>query len=381
MKKILIITLEYPPIIGGIATYVEQFARSLPSGSVVVLAPSDTGAQEHDAISGVTIVRHPLLFPRFLWPRWLRMFGVVRRIVKQEQIQAIHVHHILPVGYIAWIMKKLFGIPYLIFSHGTDIAAAASYRFKRRTAMLVAKGAEQIIVNSQHLAERLWAAFPLLQEKTTVLYPCPDATFFTAPAQSDIDALRSQYALEGKKVLLTIARFDEGKGFPHLIRVMPRILQQYPQVVWLIIGDGTNEKREEIIQAIQKEQLQNIVRFVGKIPHDKLKAYYYLADMFVLLTHPDARGKEEGLGLVFLEAATAGLPVVAGKSGGVEEAVIHGQTGIVVDVLAPGTQIEESIVLLLQQPAYAKKLGLAGQERMQREFRWEHQVTRIQQWL
>lgn len=381
MKKTLIITLEYPPTVGGIATYVNQFASSLPAEQVVVLAPPIESSSGYEDKQPFRVYRKKLLFPKGIWPRWLRLFLHVRRIVKTEHIQHLHVHHLLPVGYVALLMKKLFGISYVIFSHGTDIAMAGATPWKRRMARMIARHALQIFVNSHNLQDRLLAVFPEFSSSTTVLYPCPDPDFFLPSPKEKIEKLKEQYALEGKKVLLTVARFDEGKGFPHLIRIMPEILRHNPHIVWMIIGDGSNEKREEIIRAIQQQHLQNIVRFVGKVPHTELKTYYSLADVFVLLTHPDSKGKEEGLGLVFLEAATAGLPIVAGKSGGVEEAVIHGQTGLIVDVLHTPHTIAEAILTLLDDSAYARALGKAGQERIRQEFQWEQQLARISSWL
>lgn len=110
-----------------------------------------------------------------------------------------------------------------------------------------------------------------------------------------------------------------------------------------------------------------------------MKPYYYLADIFVALTHPDG-GREEGLGLVFLEAAAAGVPIVAGKSGGVEEAVLHAQTGLVVNTYNTD-EAKDAISKLLKDPAFADSLGRNAQERIRAEFHWEHQLERIRQWL
>ena len=378
MKRTLIISLEYPPTIGGIATYVDQLAGSLDPAKVLLLAPPHKAATAWDESRGYKVIRKKPYFPQYIWPRWIRLYWQVKKIVKQYNIEMIHVHHVLPVGYVAYLIKRKFGIPYIIFSHGTDIAAAASRKWKRRMASMVSQEAEHIFTNSENLRLRLVNKFPELSDLVSVLYPCPDPAYFIPPTENEIRGLKKKYALEGKKVLLSVSRLDDGKGFPHLIRVMPEILKQCPSLVWFIVGSGP--KKNEIISLIQKYNLQNVVRFVGKIPHIELKKYYYLADIFVLLTHPD-NGREEGLGLVFLEAATAGLPIVAGRSGGVEEAVLHQKTGLVVDIRQNIQAIVDSIIQLLEDPVYAKQLGDAGQERIRNEFQWEHQVAHIQKWL
>lgn len=378
MKKTLILTLEYPPQIGGIATYIDQFAGSLDKDDVVVMAPPMKDDTKWDNERPFNILRKKFYFPKFIWPRWFRLYFTVKKFVKQYQVDVIHVHHALPVGYIARKMKKKFGIPYIIFSHGTDVAAVAAQKRKRKRMVDVGLDADLILTNSNNLKERLLKAFPEFQDKTKVLYPCPEQMFLTPPPQSDIDALTHQYALEGKKVLLTVSRLEEGKGLPHLVRLMPTILERVPSLVWFIVGDGS--KRESLLEDIRKHNLQNIVRFIGEVEHKELKKYYHIADIFVLLTHPD-NGFEEGLGLVFLEAATAGLPIVAGLSGGVPEAVLHEKTGLVIDVKQNPEEIIEAIVKMINEPEYAKHLGTAGQERILKEFVWSEQLKVIEDWM
>jgi phosphatidylinositol alpha-1,6-mannosyltransferase len=103
--------------------------------------------------------------------------------------------------------------------------------------------------------------------------------------------------------------------------------------------------------------------------------YYQLANVFVLLTHPD-ESAEEGWGTVFLEAAASGLPVVAGRAGGVEEAVEHLVNGLVVDVYQVPSVVA-SIVELLKNPDYAGKMGSAGKARVKAEFVWSKQLAKI----
>ncbi|PIR77189.1 MAG: hypothetical protein COU30_03855, partial [Candidatus Magasanikbacteria bacterium CG10_big_fil_rev_8_21_14_0_10_38_6] len=309
MKNILIITLEHPPEIGGIASYVDQFAAALPEqNNVTVYAPYHPGDANWDRTVSYTIIRKKPYFPIGIWPRWLRMYFQVRKIVKERKIDIIFLHHILPVGYVAWLMKKTKKIPYVIFSHGTDILAATKTKWKKRMAKMVCTQSESIVFNSESLKHRLVKELPEFEQKSLVLYPCPDDALYHPPAQDFLDSLKSQYALEGKKVMLSIGRFEDGKGFPHIIRILPKLLEKIPNLVWLVIGDG--KKQEKLVTQVQKNSLQNIVRFLGKVPHNEVVPFYYIADIFTLLTHPD-EGKEEGLGLVFLEAAAAGLPVVA----------------------------------------------------------------------
>ena len=379
MKKTLLITLEYPPVIGGIATYPHALARALPAQDqeLIVLAPPSPGAETWDAEQPFQIIRAPFLF-RFFWPRWLLLCWHVWKICKTHKIERVMLHHVLPVGYAAWLLKKLKGTPYLVFSHGTDLVASTAHAWKKRMVTAIATEAEQLIFNSESLQARFLKAFPALQERCTVMYPCPDKAFSIPPSQQELDALRAQYALEGKQVLLSVSRIAEGKGFPHLARMLPAILKEVPHLVWVVVGDGP--KQEALIKEVQRYGLQNVVRFVGAVPHQELKQWYHLADVFALLTHPN-EGDEEGLGLVFLEAAACGIPAIAGRSGGVEEAVLHTQTGIVVDLYHGDKKIIESLIELFAHTEFADKLGKQAQERVQRTFVWEHQLKKLTPWL
>lgn len=378
MKKTLIITLEYPPTVGGIATYVHDLANALDPAQTIVLAPLHKDQKAWDAGVRYTIIRKKLLFPKWMWPRWLLLVHAVRQMVKTHGVELILVQHVLPVGYAAIRMQKKFGIPFLLFSHGTDLVAGTRTAWKKRMVTRVAKAAEQIIFNSESLKRRFLQTLPQFEAVSTVLYPCPDSEFFEPAPQEEIETLRRQYALQGKHVILSVSRLTDGKGFPHLIRMMPELLQRVPHLVWIIVGDG--DKRDNIMHEIQKRNLQNVTRFIGEIPHAALKKFYYLADLFVLLTHPD-EGREEGLGLVFLEAAAAGLPAVAGKSGGVEEAVLHAETGIVVDLFKGDQAIITAIADLFSHESYRKQLGLQAQTRIKSDFLWEHQMKRIERWI
>lgn len=380
MKKILIITLEFPPQLGGISTYVRYFAESLKGNEVIVLAPKYEKKEEmknFDASLSFKTIRKNPYWPRFIWPRWCRLFWQVFWLVRREKIEIIYLHHVLPVGYVGWLIKKILKIPYLIFSHGTDIELATKTRWKRKMLYKVASTAEQIIFNSHSLQKRLLQILPELENKVSVLYPCPETMFYEHPDKAILEKFKTQYALEGKKVILTIARMTDGKGYPHLLRIFPKILNEIPNAVWLVIGDGV--KKDWFVKEMQKLNMQNVIRFIGEMPHHELKNYYYLADLFVLLTHPD-NGREEGLGLVFLEAGACGLPVVAGRSGGVEEAVINGQTGLVIDLHLGDKQIIDSIVGLLNKADFAQQLGQNAQERIKADFQWDHQLKVIAKW-
>lgn len=377
MKKTLIITLEFPPQIGGIATYTEAQANNLDnSEQVIVYAPKNLFAKNYDHNKVFKIIRKKPLFT-FFWPRWLKMFWQIFFICRREKVEIIFIHQVLPVGYVAWLVKKFLHIPFIVFSHGTDIIYASKSAWKIRMLKKIIGSAEQAIFNSESLRNRALRIMPEFEKRFMVLYPCPNTVFFDIPNKDDIKLLKNRLALDGKKIALSVSRFDEGKGLTHMVRLLPQILRKVPNFVWVVIGDGP--KKKQLFAEVQKQSLQNAVRFIGQIDHDELNIYYHTADLFVLLTHPD-EGREEGLGLVFLEASAAGLPIVAGRSGGVEEAVIHTETGLVVDIYQDLTVVSAIEKLILDRD-YGLTLGSNAKERVKSDFQWSHQLSKLDPWL
>jgi len=377
-KKTLIITLEYPPQVGGIATYIHDLAMEMDPVQTIVLAPTSKGSDEWDATVPYKVIRKKLLFPSYLWPRWLRVSWHTLRIARKERVEILMAHHVLPIGYVAVLTQWFLKTPFLLFSHGTDLLMGTKNVWKRTLVAFVSARAQQIVFNSHSLKRRYLEHFPQFLEKTLVLYPCPSPDLRVRPSDETLTALSEQYGLSGKRVLLSVGRLDEGKGFTHLLRMIPELIKKIPYLTWVVIGDGP--KKGEFISHIQKHHLENVVRFVGEVPHNKLKPWYYIADVFALLTHPD-EGREEGLGLVFLEASAVGCPIVAGKSGGVEEGILHSETGLIVDIHKGDQFVIDAIAGLFENHEYAKRLGRQARERMESDFVWSHQVEKLQTWI
>ncbi len=371
--KNLIITLEYPPQVGGIASYAYNLAGSLVPDQTVVYAPKVLGDKEFDARNAWKTYRQNIYFS-FLWPKWLRAFWQVKSIINREKIEQLYIHHVLPMGYVGYLIKKFKKIPYTIFLHGTDLELAS--RFKRNKLARVCREASLIVVNSVFLKNKLLAKLENVAEnKILIIYPSPADNFLQNSPKEELQKIKDQLALNGKKVILTVARMEEGKGYPHLLRLLPEVLLEVPNAVCVLVGDGP--KMKILLEMMQKEGLQNSVRFMGAVPNQELHKYYQLADVFVLLTHLDEE-REEGWGTVFLEAAACGLPVVAGRAGGVEEAVLDQVTGFIVNVYQE-KEVVSAIVKLLKDEGMASQMGTAGQDRVLRQYNWSNQINKLPQ--
>ena len=167
-----------------------------------------------------------------------------------------------------------------------------------------------------------------------------------------------------------MARLVESKNHETLIRAFAKAVKIIPEAVCRIIGAGPLESQlRELVNALD---LADKVIFTGNVPDSQLAAYYYSCDVFALVSKEiKERGEVEGFGIVFLEAASCARPVIGSKSGGIADAVIDGDTGILVDPLNED-EIARAIIRVLQDEKLANRLGENGRKRVETELTVEN---------
>jgi phosphatidylinositol alpha-1,6-mannosyltransferase len=179
--------------------------------------------------------------------------------------------------------------------------------------------------------------------------------------------------LAGKSIILTVARLDVHKGHDVVIRAMPAILEQEPEAVYVIAGDGPMMRQLE--EQVEEAGLTGRVVLLGALPRPDVLALLKACRVFVLNSRVGG-GNAEGFGIALLEAAVFKKPTVGGRSGGIPEAMEDGVTGILVDPLSPG-EVAGAILRILGDPDLAARLGEAGCRRATTEFTWERVIERI----
>lgn len=315
MKRVLLFTLEYPPDRGGVATYLHALHQGFPN---------------------ITVVRGSSWS---LWPRWLPMVFQLLWLIKREHFEFVAISHALPVGYAALKAWWLLGIPYGVFVLGLDVKFATRNLWKRWWFERVLRSAKWIVANSSYtkdLVSRHAGKTPII-----VLRPCVSAL---APVQKKSS---------GGCALLTVSRLVIRKNHLAVIRACATLRKQFPNLTYTIVGNGP--ERDALVASVRKYDLARHVTIVSNATDSQRDAYYAAADIFVLPTISSG-DDVEGFGLVFLEAARHGLPIIAGRGGGVGEAVVDGVTGILVD---PQNEImlAEVLLRLMQNQAERERLG------------------------
>jgi len=165
------------------------------------------------------------------------------------------------------------------------------------------------------------------------------------------------------------------KGQDMVIQALPRIRQNMPQVKYVLVGTG--EELASLTTLARELGVHDSVVFAGNVLDQELAAYYAACDVFIM-PNRQIDSDIEGFGIVYLEAGAAGKPVIGGKSGGTDDAIVDGVTGIRVDGNS-SVEIADAVVDLLSAPDRAKTMGQRGRQRVESEFAWDAVVARTRQ--
>lgn len=380
-EKTLLISSEFPPVTGGMSTQLYNLWKRLPGKRTVILTSKCKSKGLYGGDRGLDIIRELYPLGGNLAARVFRTVAVIWHVWRQTGLRRIKCNHcaqVISAGLGGLLVKKLKGIPYSVYVYSADILEFSRNKLTRRVMRNVMDASERIIANSSFTKGVLLDKKLAEPEKVVVLTPGVDTARFS-PEKGD-GGIRKQYGITGEaKVVLTVSRLVPRKGHDAVIKAMQGIVEVVPSAVYMIVGDGPEKPR--LKKLVKERGLEGRVIFVGEVPADDLVYFYNTCDLFILLPRliPET-GDAEGFGMVFLEAAACGKPVVAGRSGGVAEAVIDGKTGLLV---APEDMVEikEAMTRMLTDLEYARELGANGLVRARKEFSWDARAEELGKYI
>jgi phosphatidylinositol alpha-1,6-mannosyltransferase len=368
--RVILVAEVFPPAIGGSGDLMANIYGRLSGVPVTVLASRDKDVVD-DPVQELTVIREQppsrhwgVLHPRGLLGHIRGVLGL-RRVAGVSGAAVVHCARLLPEGLAAWAVHRLGGPPYVCWAHGEEVNYTRGSRELHMLMSLVQRNAAALLANSQNTAQML-RQDGASSDRISVIYPGVDGTRFR-PGADGGSSLRRKLSREGDIILATVGRLQRRKGHDLVIRALSRLRDQMPMLRYLIVGDG--EERGRLEQLARDHGVSDRVTFLGAVASEMLPACYAAADIFV---HPNrVDGLDfEGFGLVFLEAAAAALPVIAGQTGGAPEAVKAGETALLVS----GTDLEELVLalrVLIADPARCRAMGLAGRIRVLNQFSWD----------
>ncbi|HEY75253.1 MAG TPA: glycosyltransferase family 4 protein [Thermoflexia bacterium] len=374
----LLITHTFPPRVGGRESYLFHLFSRLDPSRVTVVTPDREGEWEtFDRSAPFRMVRVPPegLYWFFRGGRKLRLRWVLSLagLCLRHRVGLVHCAVALPDGMTGLLLKRTLGLPYVQYVFGLEIARPALEPWTRERIGWVLREADRVVAISRataDLAVRL-GAHP---DRIALVPPGVDVVAYH-PDPAAGAAVRRQYGLDGRRVILTLGRLVARKGQDMVIRALPGVLESVPEAVYLIAGSGPD--RERLERLAWEVGVADRVIFAGRVPDEEVVAYYNGADVVAMPSREEPEtGDVEGFGMVFLEANACGKPVVGGRSGGVVDAVADGVTGFLVDPHDPA-DLAARLVTLLRDPDLARRMGEAGRERAQREFTWDRSAQRL----
>ena len=363
MFNLLMVCTDFPPDRGGISTYSIEIASALvKSCRVIVLAPGAPDIIGFDESCNFRIIRTPSL--PFI--RIAALFFYLPYLLMRFRFAAV-LHTVWPTALISHLYYWFLPVSYFISVHASEILddkrtwrRRLKYNLRRWRNAAINRAAGIFPVS--HYGANLIRSFGLSQKNIHVVPNGVDPQRFKPDMRSN-DRSRP-------KRILTVGRLDLHKGHDRVLEALGLIKSKGLVFEYIIVGEGDEDRR--LRQISKKLGLENEVIFAGHIPDRELPGVYASADIFVMASReiPGRLDLIEGFGIAFLEASASGLPVIAGRSGGVADAVCNGKTGLLVDPEDP-KEIAEAIRLLLTNSDLRRRLGGAGRQWTMCQMNWD----------
>ena len=362
----LLVTNDFPPKIGGIQSYLHELWRRLPPEETVVLTTAHPDAAAWDAEQPFRIIRHA---DTFLLPA-PALVSRIDEVATEIDADLVLLDPVWPLGFCGPQLER----PYGIVLHGSELTVPGRMPFVQLLLRRTLRGARLVVAaggypasEGHHVAGR---AVP-----TAVIPPGVDTQRF-APLDADARSrARAELDLDpDATIVLGLSRLVPRKGFDVLIQAVHRAAEGHDDLQLVVAGDGRDRSRlDQLAQALGAP-----VRFLGRVDDAVLPSLYASADIFAMVCRNRwFELEQEGFGIVFLEAAAAGVPSIAGLSGGSAEAVLDGDTGLVVAEPRSVDDVTDALFALLDDPERRRRMGRAARERAVASFDYDHLATEL----
>ncbi|MBT2898256.1 glycosyltransferase family 4 protein [Streptomyces sp. McG3] len=379
-RRTLVVTNDFPPRQGGIETFVHAMTSRFPTDSVVVYTSAEPGAAAHDAALPHPVVRDPA---RTLLPV-PRVAARAVEIARHHGCDSVWFGAAAPLGLLADRLRRGSGVRRAVATtHGHEVWWARTPGARTLLRRIGDRTDTVTYLGEATHAPIAAALGPAAARRMVRLAPGVDAEAFRVreepreavrPGARDgtrppAGGVRERYGLGGRPVILCAARLVPRKGQDTLIRALPAVRRAVPDAVLLLTGDGPYARTLRRLAA--DTGVADAVILAGGQPHAAMPEHYAACDVFAMPCRTRRRGLEvEGLGIVFLEAAASGLPVLVGDSGGAPDTVRDGETGHVVDGRDVAA-VADRLVALLRDRSAAAAMGEKGRAWVREAWGWE----------
>ncbi|MDD4908502.1 MAG: glycosyltransferase [Candidatus Omnitrophica bacterium] len=393
IKKVLVLTTTFPRWEGDtIQLFVYELSRRLRENGleIFILAPHHWRAEKFEVMGGLKVFRFPYFYPsryqrlaygqgilfnikHSFWAKiqvpllFLSELFYAVKIVKQNKIDIVHSHWLIPSGIIGAICKKALGTPHITTLHGSDINTMGNSGILRKICSFIIRNSDRVTANSSYTKSKIISIDDGARDKVEIIPMGVDADSFKP---GDITL---KYSIKEEYSILTVGRLVNWKGTQYLIMAMVEVIKSFPKAKLLVIGDGPERTSLEAL-AIRLGLKDNVL-FLGVVKNADLPRYYISADIFCLPS-VELAGQTEALGVVLLEAMACGTPVIASRVGGTLDIIEDGHNGLLVPQKSPH-ELSSAIIAILSNPEAARKFSTNGRATIEKKFSWEYVVDRF----
>jgi phosphatidylinositol alpha-1,6-mannosyltransferase len=366
----LLVTNDFPPKVGGIQSYLWELWRRLPAADFAVLTSPYSGAETFDRDQPFAIHRtpEPVLLPSPL------MVRRIRRLARATGAEVVVLDPAVPLG----LVGPQLGLPYAAVLHGAEVTVPGRLPASRALLRRVLTHASLLIsAGGYPEAEARRSAGGGLPPVVQVP-PGVDVGRFVPLSALEKARVRARLGLPAAGTLITsVSRLVPRKGMDVLIQAVGRLSAAGGQRDLCLAIAGAGRDRARLERLIARTGAP--ARLLGRVADADLPDFYAAADVFALACRSRWHGLEqEGFGIVFLEAAAAGIPSVAGASGGAAEAVVDGVTGEVVSEPHDPGAVARALERLLSDPERRRRQGEAARARAAEEFAYDRLAQRLE---
>ncbi|MCX4673929.1 glycosyltransferase family 4 protein [Streptomyces sp. NBC_01433] len=367
-RRTLVVTNDFPPRQGGIETFVHAMTSRFPAESVVVHTSAEPGSAAHDAALPYPVIRDPA---RMLLPT-ARVAARSVELARSHGCDSVWFGAAAPLGLMADRLRREAGVRRAVATtHGHEVWWARTPGARSLLRLIGARTDALTYLGAATRAPIAAALGPAAARRMVRLAPGVDPEAFRVRQgeRHGPGSVRERYGLGDRPVILCAARLVPRKGQDTLIRALPAVRRAVPGAVLLLTGDGPYART--LHRLAGSLGVGDAVIMAGGQPHAAMPDHYAAADVFAMPCRTRRRGLEvEGLGIVFLEAAAAGLPVLVGDSGGASDTVRDGETGHLVDG-GDVPAVAARLVGLLRDREAATAMGEKGRAWVREDWGWD----------
>jgi phosphatidylinositol alpha-1,6-mannosyltransferase len=375
VARTLLVTNDFPPRPGGIQSYLHALATHLPPDELVVIA--STWARSPEAVEACRTfdAAQPFEVHRLPTTMMLPTPGATRRaaeLVRSHGIETVWFGAAAPLGLMAPALRRSGARRVLASTHGHEVGWSM-LPGSRQALRRIGGDCDVVTTVSRYTRGRIAPALG----PEAALEPLPSGidTVRFRPDPGAREAIRRRHGLGARPLVVCVSRLVRRKGQDVLIAALPRLRTAVPGAALMIAGDGPD--RDRLRRLARRHGVADHVVFTGPMAPDEVAGHHAAADVSALPCRTLGGGLDvEGLGIVLLEAQAAGVPVVAGRSGGAPETVRPGETGRLVDG-RDATDVADTLASVLADPDAARAMGEAGRRWMRADWTWDARAARL----